>query len=320
MNGHIPWSTDQIPDQSGKVVFVSGANSGLGYETTLALARKGAHVIMACRDEDRAESARRRIFQHVPNASLELLSLDLASLKSVRAAAAQFKRAYQKLDLLMNNGGVMAPPRRETEDGFELQLGTNHLGHFALAGLLLKPLLATRGSQVVTTSSFGEITGWINFNDLMREKYYERWTAYGQSKLANLLFAFELQRKLSEAGAETISLAAHPGFAATNLRHVQLQQGQPIHQRLLFKLFELPVQSAEMGALPQLYAATSLHAQGGDYYGPSGFLQMRGYPKKVRPSARARDEQLARRFWQISEKLTGVEYQFPVNHPYPSQE
>lgn len=310
MNERGAWTADQIPDQSERVVLITGANSGLGFESTLALARKGAHVIMACRDMEKAEAARVQVLEQVPEASLEQLPLDLANLASIRGAAAQVNRTQTRLDVVMNNAGVMATPRRETADGFELQLGTNHLGHFALTGLLLEILLKTPGSRVVTTTSFGEIVGWINFNDLMREKFYERWTAYGQSKLANLLFAFELQRRLTEAGAETISLAAYPGITATNLRHTQLQQEPPIHQRLLFQLFELPAQSAAMGALPQLYAAAAPEAEGGDCYAPSGFFQLRGYPKKVISSKRARDEQLARRLWLVSEELTGVEYRF----------
>jgi NAD(P)-dependent dehydrogenase (short-subunit alcohol dehydrogenase family) len=308
MEVHKPWSAEQIPDQSGKVVLITGANSGLGYESALALARAGAQVIMGCRNSEKSETARQQILEQVPGASVALQALDLSSLGSIRGAARQVKSAQSRLDILINNAGVMATPRRTTADGFELQFGTNHLGHFALTGLLLDLLLATPRSRIVTVTSLGEYTGRIRFDDLMREKSYERWTAYGQSKLANLLFAFELQRKLEAAGAETISLAAHPGFSSTNLRQTQLQEAQPIHQRLLFNLFEMPGQSATMGALPQLYAATAPDVQGGDYYGPGGFFQVRGYPKLVKPSGQARDREVARRLWQVSEQLTGVDY------------
>jgi NAD(P)-dependent dehydrogenase (short-subunit alcohol dehydrogenase family) len=236
------------------------------------------------------------------------MELDLASLASIRQFAEVFKLNHDQLHILVNSAGVMATPRRTTVDGFELQFGTNHLGHFALTGLLLDVLLKTPNSRVVTVSSNAELMGRINLDDLMSEKFYERWIAYSQSKLANVLFAYELQRRLNAAGASTISLAVHPGFAATNLRTRLMTQETPFFHRILSYFFESLSQSAEMGALPQLYAATAPNVHSGEYYGPDGFLQRTGYPKQLRSSRRSYDETLAKQLWAMSEELTSVEY------------
>ncbi len=302
------WNAEHIPDQSGRVAIVTGANSGLGYETTRALARKGARVVMACRNLKRGQQARDRILQRTPGAALDLLPLDLGSLEAVRAFAAKYRAAYQRLDLLINNAGVMAPPRRETADGFEMQFGVNHLGHFALTGLLLDLLVSTPGSRVVTVSSTAAYYGRINFDDLQGEKRYSRYQAYGQSKLANLLFAFELQRRLAAASSGTISNGAHPGLAETNLQARAASDSGNLFERGLYTVMHALVsQGAELGALPQLYAATAPDAEGGALYGPR-VLHVRGYPRRVRPPGAARNKANARRLWERSETLSGVTY------------
>lgn len=302
------WTAEDIPDQSGRIVVVTGANSGLGFETARALARKGARVVMACRSVERGNRARQSIRAGIAGARLEVRPLDLASLASISAFASDFNAQRERLDLLINNAGIMAPPYQKTADGFELQFGTNHLGHFALTGLLLERLLATPQSRVVTVSSSAELMGRITFNDLMKEKRYERWIAYAQSKLANLLFAYELQRKLAARKNVTISLGANPGFAATNLRNVQLTKDTPPLHGMLFRLSEAISIDVRMGVLPQLYAATAPEARGGEYYAPDGFLQIRGYPRLARSSPQSHNEEVARRLWQVSEDLTGIQY------------
>lgn len=304
----IQWTAEDIPDQAGKIAVVTGANSGLGYETARALARKGAHVTLACRDTGKGHAAGDRLHQQTAGGSVEVMRLDLADLASIRQFAEAFKSQHGQIHILVNSAGVMATPRRTTADGFELQFGTNHLGHFALAGLLLDLLLGTPDSRVVTVSSIGELVGRIKFDDLMGEESYGRWTAYSQSKLANLLFAYELQRRLATAGATTISLAAHPGYAATGLRTELMGSESPFFQRLVGRFFESIAQPAALGALPQLYAATAPGVRGGEYYGPSGFFQSGGYPKRLRSSRRSYDEALARRLWEVSEELIGVEF------------
>lgn len=303
------WTAEDILDQTTRVALVTGGNSGLGYETVKALARQHAHVVLACRDTAKGDAARERVLQEAPGAAIEVLQLDLANLASVRQAADAFKSNHDQLHMLINNAGIMATPYAVTADGFELQLGTNHLGHFALTGLLLDVLLQTPGSRVVSVSSSAEQIGRINFDDLMSERSYERWRAYAQSKLANVLFAYELQRKLDAAGASTISLAAHPGVAASDLRADLMTGETPLLHRIQGYFWESIRQSAEMGALPQLYAATAPGVHGGEYYGPGGFMQRTGYPKRVRSSSRSYDEALARQLWAVSEELTGVEYE-----------
>jgi NAD(P)-dependent dehydrogenase (short-subunit alcohol dehydrogenase family) len=273
-----------------------------------ALASKHAHVILACRNTEKGQVAKDQIGQHTPKASIEVMPLDLASLASVRQFAEAFQSNHGQLHILINNAGVMATPYRTTVDGFELQFGTNHLGHFALTGLLLDVLLKTPNSRVVSVSSMAEQMGRINFDDLLSEKSYERWTAYSQSKLANVLFAYELQRKLSAVSASTISLAVHPGVAATDLRVKLMTRETPLFHRIQGYFWEFLSQSVEKGALPQLYAATVPSVKGGEFYAPGGFLQRAGYPKKVRSSRRSYDEALAQQLWTVSEQLTGIAY------------
>ena len=302
------WTSEDIPDQTGRIALVTGGNSGLGFETVKALAGKCAHVILACRDMAKGNAARDQICQQTPDALIEVLPLDLASLDSVRQFAEAFIAKHNQLHILINNAGVMATPHQTTADGFELQFGTNHLGHFALTGLLLGILLKTPKSRVVVVSSIAEKMGRIHFDDVMREKSYERWMAYSQSKLANVLFAYELQRKLVTANTSTISLAVHPGVTATNLRTKLMTRETPLLHRVQSYFWEIISQSVEMGVLPQLYAATAPNVKGGEFYGPGGFLQRAGYPGRLRSSRRSYDESLARQLWAVSEKLTGIEY------------
>jgi NAD(P)-dependent dehydrogenase (short-subunit alcohol dehydrogenase family) len=303
------WTSDQIPDQRGRVAVVTGGNSGLGLETARQLARAGADVVIACRSPDKGAAAVSDIKAGVPDARLQVAALDLASLDSVRAFAEWLRTERDGLDLLVNNAGVMAPPRRETADGFELQLGTNHLGHFALTALLIGAMEGRREARVVTISSGAHRMGKINFGDLQSKHRYFRWRAYGQSKLANLLFMYELDRRLRAAGSQIKSVGAHPGYAATNLQSA----APPIADRLVMMVTNrLIAQSAAMGALPQLYAATYPGLEGGTYVGPDGIAEQRGHPKPVGASGAARDEQVARRLWEASEELTGVSFELPV--------
>ena len=286
--------------------MVTGANSGLGFVTARELARAGARVVLACRNLAKGEAARREIEAVAPGAPLELEELDLSSLDSIRAFAERLRSANDRLDLLINNAGVMATPRRRTADGFELQFGTNHLGHFALTGLLIGSMEGREDARVVTLSSTAHRTGRISFDNLGGERHYFRWRAYGQSKLANLLFALELERRLRAAGSTVKSLAAHPGYAATNLQST----GPPLVDRLVMKVSDrLIAQSDEMGALPSLFAATEPGLAGGTYVGPDGLAEQRGHPRPVAPSGAARDKKVARRLWEVSEELTGVRFE-----------
>jgi NAD(P)-dependent dehydrogenase (short-subunit alcohol dehydrogenase family) len=299
------WTAADIPDQSGRVAVVTGANSGLGRSTAWELARHGATVIVASRNTDKGEEAAARIRQDVPDAEVRVEQLDLADLDSVRSLPERLDR--DRVDLLINNAGVMAPPRRVTKDGFESQFGTNHLGHFALTGRLLPRLLAAPEPRVVTLSSGAHRFGRINFSDLQGERRYFAWLAYGQSKLANLMFAFELQRRATEAGTALKSMAAHPGYSATNLQFAAPR----LPDRMVMAVTNrLVAQSAEMGALPTLYAATVPDLPGGTFVGPDGFMEQRGYPKIVTGAGKAYDEDAQRRLWQVSEELTGVQYEF----------
>jgi NAD(P)-dependent dehydrogenase (short-subunit alcohol dehydrogenase family) len=303
------WTIANIPDQTGKTALVTGGNSGLGYECVKVFASKGANLVLSCRDLEKGDAARDRIIKEFPEARVAVMWLDLADLSTIRQFASAFHSNYNSLHLLFNNGGVMATPHRTTIDGFELQFGTNHLGHFALTGLLLDVLLSTSGSRVITVSSIAERFGWINFKNLMGERFYERWIAYCQSKLANVLFAYELQRRLNTIGAKTISLAAHPGFTVTGLRTELMGKKTPLLLRLLATFFERMSQDVEMGVLPLLYAATDPKVSGGEYYGTGGFFQIKGYPKQVRSSKKSYNRELARRLWEVSENLTNVKYQ-----------
>lgn len=303
------WTANDMPDQTGRVAIVTGANVGLGYESALALARKGAQVVMASRDQAKGQKALNNLKAAVPGAKIELIRLDLADLASVRTFANEFKARYDRLDLLLNNAGVMAIPRRETADGFEMQLGTNHLGHFALTGLLLDLLLKTPGSRIVNTSSSAQYMGRMNFEDPQLRQNYSRWGAYGQSKLANVLFTHELQRRLAQAGSTTISASVHPGGAHTNLQTTSFNaNGNRLAVRLTPVFGRLLLQSAEMGALPQLYAATAPDVKGGEFFGPRFFVM--GYPVRAKAARRSYNEADARRLWNLSEELTGVHYNF----------
>jgi NAD(P)-dependent dehydrogenase (short-subunit alcohol dehydrogenase family) len=296
------WDTGDIPDQRGRTIVVTGANSGLGLAATVALAAAGARVIMACRNVEKGEAVR-------PDGA-EVHRLDLADLASVRAFATGLPA--DRIDVLVNNAGVMAIPRRNTVDGFEMQFGTNHLGHFALTGLLLPRLLAAPEPRVVTVSSGFHRAGRMNFADLQRERRYQRWLVYSQSKLANLLFCFELDRRARSAGTALVSAAAHPGYAETNLQTAGPRlSGSVLQERIAVLLNRIGAQPAAMGALPELYAATASEVRGGDFIGPDGFLQQSGFPQRVSSSRSARSLENAGRLWQESENLTGVEYPWP---------
>jgi len=300
------WTAADVGDQSGRIAVITGANSGLGLATAQVLAGHGATVVLACRDVGRGSAAAEAVTAAAPGARVETVQLDLASLESVRQAGEQITARFPRLDLLINNAGVMMPPYGLTQDGFELQFGTNHLGHFALTGLVLGSLLAVPRSRVVTVSSNGHKAGRINFDDLNSARRYRRTAAYGQSKLANLLFTYELQRRLAAAGAPTIAVAAHPGTARTELTRFLPSWTGPFMSPRLGPLNSWFLQSAEMGALPTLRAATDPAAAGGDYYGPGGVFELTGPPVLVQPKSRARDEGAARRLWTESERLTGV--------------
>ena len=299
------WTAADVSDQSGRVAVVTGANTGIGYEAAAVLADKGAHVVLAVRNLDKGKDAAQRISAQSPDADVAVQRLDLTSLESVRVAADELKAAHDRIDLLINNAGVMYTPKGTTKDGFELQFGTNHLGHFALTGLLLDRLLPVQGSRVVTISSIGHrIMAGIHFDDLQWQHSYNRVAAYGQAKLANLLFTYELQRRLASGGAPTIAVAAHPGGSNT-----ELIRNLPAPMRVVAGLLApLVFQSAAMGALPTLRAATDPAVRGGQYYGPGGLGEQRGYPKLVQSSKQSHDEQLQRRLWTVSEDLTGVTY------------
>jgi NAD(P)-dependent dehydrogenase (short-subunit alcohol dehydrogenase family) len=305
-----PWTADDMPDLTGRTVVVTGANSGIGFEAAREFARHGADVTLAVRDTGKGETAAARIRAAAPHASVAVSRLDLADLASVRAFAADWSAAHPVgLDLLVNNAGVMAIPRRQTADGFEMQFGTNHLGHFALTGLLLPALVARPRSRVVSVSSGAHRLGRMDFDDLMGARRYHPWRAYGQSKLANLLFTSELQRRLDAADVPILAVAAHPGYAATNLQAVGPQmsgRGWLVQPMELANRFL--AQSAEMGALPTLFAATAPGLPGGAYVGPDGFMEQRGHPRLVGRSSAAQNTVDARRLWEASERLTGVTY------------
>jgi NAD(P)-dependent dehydrogenase (short-subunit alcohol dehydrogenase family) len=294
------WSVDRVPDQSGKTVIITGANSGIGFEAAKALAAKGALVIMACRDTQKGENAADSIRQAYPAAKTQVKALDLANLETIANFVEVINRSLTALNVLINNAGVMAIPYQATADGFETQFGTNHLGHFALTAQLIDLLRKTEGSRVVTVSSNAHLFGRINFSDLNSEQSYQKWMAYGQSKLANLLFGLELQRRSAAAGGNPSSVVVHPGYAATNL------QGS---SGFFSWLNPVVAQSAEMGALPTLYAAVSDEIQGGEYIGPDGFFRQHGYPTLASPNKRALDQHTAKKLWAVSEELTGVKFE-----------
>ncbi|MBN1889793.1 MAG: SDR family NAD(P)-dependent oxidoreductase [Thermoflexales bacterium] len=308
--GEDRWSNDDSKEKrnlGGKIAIVTGANRGIGYEVARALARKRATVILACRNKDKGKAAAGRIGQEYPESKAELGQLDLSDLASVRRFADEFTRHYDRLDILINNAGIMATPFGKTADGFELQFGTNYLGYFALTGLLLDPIIHTSQARVITVSSGGHRFVEIDFDNLNAEKGYDRQQAYAQSKLANLLFAYELQRQFEGAGVDTIAAAAHPGWTATNLA---------VHWWMVRVLNRFIGQKPKMGALPTLYAATAPDVQGGDYYGPGGWQELGGYPTKVQSSASSHDTVVAAKLWAVSEELTGVRYHWPVRNKH----
>ena len=302
------WTAADIPSQAGRVAVVTGANSGIGLVAARELARAGATVVLGCRAPARAAAAAESILAAAPEATVDVWQLDLADLQSVRECAAGLAESYGAIDLLLNNAGVMALPHETTADGFERHLGTNHLGHFALTGLLLDRLLAAPAPRVVTVSSAAHRTGKIRFDDLMGERSYGRWSAYSQSKLANLLFMFELQRRAHTANSALRSLAAHPGYSATNL---QLHTGSTLETTVMRVLNKVVAQSDEMGALPSLYALT-MELPGGTYVGPDGLAESRGHPTIVSSTGAARDVAVAERLWQVSQELTGVHFAWPA--------
>lgn len=298
------WMPTDIPDQTGRIAVITGANSGIGLRAADHLARRGATVIMACRNLDKAEAARRDL-----PGTTEVVELDLARQASVRDAAAAILQKHGKIDLLINNAGIMWLQEGRTEDGFERQFGINHLGHFTFTGLLLPALREVPGSRVVTVSSIAHRGGRIHFDNINLDGKYGRQRAYAQAKLANLMFAVELERRLRDSGAETRSLACHPGLASTNLAGPGIAEESPLRiGRVAHWLWPLVTQSAEKGAWPTLYAATAAQAKGGRYYGPAHFREAMGPPREARPRRYATDPDLGRRLWELSEKLTGLSY------------
>jgi len=294
------WDSNNVPDQKERVAIVTGSSSGIGYETAHVLASKNATVIIAVRNLEKGNAAADKIRSEHKNADVKVMELDLANLESVRNFGSVFKGNYIRLDLLINNAGVMMPPYSKTADGFELQFGTNHFGHFTLTGLLIDLILKTENSRIVNVSSAAHKSGKIDFSDLNWEKRkYKKMQSYGDSKIANLYFSYELQRRLNRAGSNTIAVASHPGWTATELqRHVGFVN-------FLNRFF---AQDIEMGALPTLYAATALDVKSGDYYGPSGWQEMKGYPKKIGSNELSHDTEIAEKLWAVSEEITGIRY------------
>lgn len=302
------WTETNIPNLNGKVMIVTGANIGLGFETAKVFARNAATVILACRNIDKGHAARQEMLREAPSADVEVMQLDLSSLHSVHKFAEAFKSKYAHLDVLVNNAGISLVPYGITENGFERHFAVNHLGHFALTGLLLDTLLATSNSRVVSVSSIGHRMGTMNFDNLMYEdgKDYSPLGAYNRSKLANLIFAYELQRRLEGTGHNTISIAAHPGSSNTNLGS-HISDGASLWG-ILYRMMMSTTQSPIMGALPQIRAAVDPLITGGQYVGPSGFMQMRGYPVVVNSNDASRNEDNARKLWDISVSLTKITY------------
>lgn len=297
------WTADDVGDQSGRLAVITGANTGLGLETARQLAMHGAEVVLAVRNLDKGRTAAEDIEASAPGSSVGLVQLDLGSLDSVRSAAAEIGERWPRIDLLINNAGVMYTDRGRTADGFETQIGTNHLGHFALDGLLLERMLDVDGSRVVSVASLAHrVLSTIDIDDLHSAHGYNRVAAYGRSKLANLLFIYDLQRRLAAADAATIAVAAHPGVSAT-----ELMRNMP-GGRQLTPLAAPFAQSAEAGALPTLRAATDPAVTGGEYFGPDGFMELRGSPVLVESNSRSHDRELQDALWKLSEQETGVTY------------
>ncbi len=301
------WTIENISDLTGKTIVVTGGNSGLGYESVKAFAGKGAEVVLASRSVDKGEEAKMKIQKDVPEGKIKVMQLDLGDLESVRNFASAFKSAYKKLDVLLNNAGIMMTPYFTTKDGFEGQFGTNHLGHFALTGLLMDVLLHTEGARIVNVSSGAHKNGKMDFDNLQfsEGREYSPMKAYGRSKLSNLLFTYELQRKLEAAKKDTIAVAAHPGVAMTNLaRHLE---GKFLF-KILSPLFKRMAQDQAMGALPQIRASVDPQVKGSEYYGPGGKREWKGYPVLVPSNEASHNLQDAASLWEESEKLTGVKF------------
>lgn len=305
----VRWTTDDIPDLHDRTVVVTGANTGIGFETAAALAAAGATVVIACRNPDRADAARADIEARRPRGRVEIVRLDLASQAQIADAAAETLERFPRIDRLVNNAGVMSASRRETEDGLELLFGTNHLGHFAYTGRILPALLRAPRSRVVTVASLSQRVGRIRWDDLQSERSYRQSAVYSQSKLASMLFCFALQRRLSAAGTDTISLAAHPGFAATDILQ---REGHPRLARLERRIGEPFVQTPAEAARSLLRATTDPTAHGGQFFGPSQRFGTEGPPVAVLPSKRALDDDSQARLWDLSERLTGVEFPLPA--------
>lgn len=304
------WTQQDIPDLTDKVIIITGANSGLGFECAKTFAEKGATVVMTARNMQKGEQAKAELLASQPDVSLDLMQLDVGDLSSVRDFAAAFRAKYDRLDILLNNAGVMAIPRQETPDGFEMQLGVNHLGHFALTGQLLDVITRTPNARVHNVSSSANYTGTINFDDLMGEQEYGRWAAYGQSKLANVFFTFELQKRLTAAGFDTIANTSHPGLVIGNLQANSVEQSGTRMESWMYNTSKLfMAQDISMGVLPMLYGCTAEEAKGGVFYGPKTF-NMRGYPAEKKANKEAYDADALQRFWDVSEDLTGATYSF----------
>lgn len=301
------WTTEQIPSLSGKTIIVTGGNGGLGFQSVSAYAAKGASVVLACRNVTKGEEARALILEASPNAKIDVRALDLMDLSSVRTFADQFNKEFDRLDILLNNAGIMMPPYQLTKDGLESQQGTNHFGHFALTGLLLEKLKTTPGSRVVNVSSIAHKQGKMDFDNLLYTdgKGYSPMSAYGRSKLENLLFTFGLQAYFTKNKLDIKAVVAHPGVSDTNLFS---KIGGDFLQVLVKPVFKLFIQPASMGALPQLRASVDPDVQGGEFFGPDGFAEMKGYPIIVSPNNHALNKEHAKQLWDVSQKITGVKF------------
>ena len=309
------WTQKDIPDLTGKFVVVTGANSGLGFESSQELARHGAALVMAVRNMEKGEKAQAKIVREVPGAALDVMKLDMGSLDSVREFVHAFKEKYDRLDILLNNAGLMAIPYQETVDGFEMQLGVNHLGHFALTGLLLDVLMNTPGARIHNVSSSANFFGKIDPDHLLGKEDYSRWGAYGQSKLANVLFTFELQKRLSAAGADTMANVSHPGLVIGNLQANSMQQSGTSYEGIFYRLAQpFLARDISVGVRPMLYAMTAPEARGGVLYGPK-YIHHLGPVAEVKANDAAYDPRTLERFWEVSETLTGVTFDFTPKGP-----
>ena len=303
------WSHDDIPNLSGKTIIVTGGNSGLGFQAVKSFSAKGAKTILASRNKQNGESAKKEIQVENPSAQIDVMELDLANLKSIRAFVTKFNEQHGKLDVLLNNAGIICPYRK-TKDGFEMQIGTNHLGHFALTGLLLHLLKNTKGSRVVNVSSLGHKFGKIDFENFMFEKGgYTIMKAYGNTKLSNLLFTYELQRRFEEFNVNCVAVAAHPGLSKSNLAKYVTKK---LQYKIGMAISSIISQSTLMGALPEIMASVDPLVKGGEYFGPGGFKEWRGHPTKVESNKASHDLKNAQKLWKVSEKLTGINYDFSL--------